>query len=82
MQLRSVGQRCHLEGEVAWGAGRLRLIGPFWRCGELGHLAVSCTKQRPVYPFDQPWVSEAADSVTCLIDVSGDERGPFGHIKV
>ena len=61
---------------------RPRLIGPCWRCGELGRLAVSCTKQRPMYPFDQPQVSEAADSVACMIDVSDNEReglDPFGH---
>ena len=31
---------------------RPRLIGPCWRCGEIGHLAASCTKQRPGYPFN------------------------------
>ena len=64
---------------------RPRLIGPCWRCGELGHLAISCTKQRPVYPFDQPQVSEAADSVACLIDVSDNKKGgldPFDHKSV
>ena len=42
---------------------RPRLIGPCWQCGEIGHPAASCTKQRPGHPFNQPQVSEAADSV-------------------
>ena len=64
---------------------RPRLIGPCWRCGEIGHLAASCTKQRPVNPFNQPQVSEATDGVVCLIDASDNERGgldSFGHKSV
>lgn len=39
----------------------------------------NCTKPRPtVYSFDQPLVSEAADSVACLLDVSDNKKGVPG----
>ena len=54
---------------------RPRLIGPCWRCGEIGYLAASFTKQRPVYPFNQPQVSEATDGVACLVIMKGGGSG-------
>ena len=45
-----------------------RLIGPCFRCGEFGHFVAGCTKPRPVYPFDQPLVSEAVDTVAHIVN--------------
>ena len=72
-------------GRGGGGAGgrpppaRPRLIGPCYRCGEFGHLVANCSKPRPTsYPFDQPLVSEAADSVACLMNVSDNREGVPG----
>lgn len=56
---------------------RARKIGPCYYCGDFGHLVASYTKPRP---FDQPLVSEAADSVACLLNVS-HKKGGFDKVK-
>ena len=35
---------------------RPRMIGPCYRCGEMGHLVVNCPKPRQQYPFEQSLV--------------------------
>ena len=56
---------------------RPRLIGPCYRCGEFRHLITP----RPVYPFDQPLVSEAVDSVACLWGISVNMEGGPSNVK-
>ena len=48
---------------------RPRLIGPCFRCSEFGHLVASCPKPRPVYPSDQPLVSEAVDTNEPIVEL-------------
>ena len=54
--------------------GRPRVLGPYWRCGAFGHLAITCTAKENLYPFCQPVVSSAEPApVLFESNVSVDE---------
>ena len=37
---------------------RPQMVGPCYRCGELGHLVANCPKPRQQYPFEQSLIKE------------------------
>ena len=49
---------------------RPRMVGPCYRCGELGHLVASCPKPRQQYPFEQSVVKET-DLCMDFVDKEG-----------
>ena len=68
-----------------------RELGPRWRCGRLGHIAVYCTTQFRPYPLFQPVVSSAEESqpavesavavsVKCVDNVSAEQVTPQGGV--
>ena len=44
---------------------RPRMVGPCYRCGELGHLVASCPKPRQQYPFKQSLVKGTDIGTRC-----------------
>ena len=42
---------------------RPRLVGPCYRCAKWGHLVANCPKPKQLYPFTQPLVSKAGESL-------------------
>ena len=42
---------------------RPRLVGPCYRCAEWGHLVANCPKPKQLYPFTQPLVRKAGESM-------------------
>ena len=42
---------------------RPRLVGPCYQCAEWGHLVANCLKPKQLYPFAQPLVRKAGESM-------------------
>ena len=51
---------------------RPRLVGPCYRCAEWGHLVANCPKPKQLYPFAQPLVSKAGESLNSSHSVCAD----------
>ena len=51
-------KRKRAELAAAAATARPRMVGPCYRCGELGHLVANCPKPRQQYPFEQSLVKE------------------------
>ena len=52
-------------------AARPRLVGPCYRCAEWGHLVANCLKPKQLYPFAQPLVRKAGESMCdshCIVN--------------
>ena len=52
---------------------RMRPLGLCFCCGKFGNLAVSCSKSRPMHPFDQPVAQEAVDTCMCVLSQGANE---------
>ena len=53
-------------------AARPRLVGPCYRCAEWGHLVANCPKPKQLYPFAQPLVRKAGESMCVSHNVCVD----------
>ena len=46
---------------------RLKMVGPCYRCGKLGHLVTNCPKPKQHYPFEQSLVKGTDIDMHCAI---------------
>ena len=63
-------ERLGNQGTRAPAVARPRMVGPCYRCGELGHLVASCPKPRQQYPFEQS-VVKGTDLCMNFVDKEG-----------